>query len=394
MPLACVTLQSLPVELLAEIFSELNLDSLITVSCLSRRLRAVIADPSLNPWRRPILRSLHQCVYEKSLSHLSVRSTVPRQNWIEILTFAPASFLLFECTLPNLKSSEWEECFCRRFLPGWIKWKKDNSWRETFMKYGLLQSAVALLHLLMDLFRVLYRIWHRTRSSCTSDESWTKFVVVNRNGNVNELEAASRSFNPLAIFHEMKLQNNLAHLSTKIRVVLQLMDVRILVLGVINRPRTHLTVNRNAHAFLYPPGLEPSGTRIISEGLVNSLNNSKSSPSVSTNFNAAYHRLSRPVPAHSHSDYPMYTPGGGDQRWHPDAILEDGVYWVGPLMVTAQLRPSDPYGFTDRGFHGLELFGGMDHAQFASFTWQDFLAIAHWMEKRITKCIYGQGLGI
>jgi hypothetical protein len=133
-----ITLQSFPVELLAEIFSELDLDSLIMVSCLSRRLRAVIADASLNPWRRSILRNLHRRVYEKSLFHLSVRSIVPRQNWIEILTFASSSFLLFDSTLPNLKSSEWEECFRRRFLPGWTKWKRDGSWRETFMKSVLL----------------------------------------------------------------------------------------------------------------------------------------------------------------------------------------------------------------------------------------------------------------
>lgn len=167
------TLQMLPVELLAEIFSELDLDSLIIVSCLSRRLRAITADVSLNPWRRPILRNLHRHVYDKSLFHLSVRSTVPRQNWIEILTFASSGFLLFDNTLPNLKSSEWEECFRRRFLPGWTKWKKDNSWREAFMKLVLFQSVVSLL-LWKFLSRVLYRVWHRSRSSCTSDESWTK----------------------------------------------------------------------------------------------------------------------------------------------------------------------------------------------------------------------------
>lgn len=136
------TLQTLPVELLAEIFSELDLDSLVVVSCLSRRFCAVTADASLNPWRRPILRNLHRRVYEKSLFHLSVRSTVPRHNWIEILTFASPGFLLFDSTLPNLKSSEWEECFRRRFLPGWTKWKKDSSWRGAFMKLVLFQSTV------------------------------------------------------------------------------------------------------------------------------------------------------------------------------------------------------------------------------------------------------------
>ncbi|KAN0097557.1 hypothetical protein V8E55_002003 [Tylopilus felleus] len=247
----------LPVELLAEIFSELDLDSLIVVSCLSRRFRAVTAEVSLNPWRRPILRNLHQRAYERSLFHLSVHSIVPRQNWIDILTFASPRFLLFDSTLPNLKSSEWEDCFRRRFLPGWTKWKKDNSWRETFMK-------------------TLYRVWHRSGSSCTSDESWTKYIVINRNGSVNELEAASRSFNPLAIFYEMKLQSNLANLPTQLRVVLQLMDVRIIVLGAVNRPRTPLTVNRNAHAFLYPPGLEPPGVNVDLGGLTSRPNVSDS----------------------------------------------------------------------------------------------------------------------
>ncbi|KAI9574780.1 hypothetical protein HD554DRAFT_99870 [Boletus coccyginus] len=370
-----ITLQMLPVELLAEIFSELDLDSLIKVSCLSHRLRAVTADASLNPWRRPILCSLHQRVYEKSLLHLSVHSTVPRQNWIDILTFASSSFLLFDSTLPNLKSSEWEECFRRRFLPGWTKWKKDGSWRETFMK-------------------VLYRVWHRSRSSCTSDESWTKYIVVNRNGSVNEMEASSRGFNPLVIFHEMKLQNNLAHLPTQIRVILQLMDVRILALGVINRPRTFLMVNRNAHAFLYPPGLEPPNTSVDGDGLTNYPNASDSRASGSMHFNTAYRRLSRPMPSHTHGNYPMYTPGGGDQRWHPDALLGEGMQWVGGLMVTVQLHPSDPHGSTGHELQGPGLFGGIDHAQFASFTWHDFLAIAPWMEGRITRCIYGQGLGI
>lgn len=137
-----ITLQMLPVELLAEIFSELDLDSLIVVSCLSRRFRAVTAEVSLNPWRCPILRNLHQRAYERSLFHLSVHSIVPRQNWIDILTFASPRFLLFDSTLPNLKSSEWEDCFRRRFLPGWTKWKKDNSWRETFMKWVLFHLMV------------------------------------------------------------------------------------------------------------------------------------------------------------------------------------------------------------------------------------------------------------
>jgi hypothetical protein len=60
---------------------------------------------------------------------------VPRQNWVDILSSARPSFLLFEATLPNLNESQWQECFMRRFLPSWRKWKKEGSWRQGFMKY-------------------------------------------------------------------------------------------------------------------------------------------------------------------------------------------------------------------------------------------------------------------
>lgn len=52
----------------------------------------------------------------------------------------------------------------------------------------------------------------------------------------------------------------------------------------------------------------------------------------SMHFNAAYRPLTHPMPSYTHSNYPMYTPGGGDQRWHPNVMLEEGVQWVGGLM--------------------------------------------------------------
>jgi F-box-like len=128
------TLESLPVELVSDILSETDIPSLINVSCVSRRLRSIVSDPSLNPWRHPILRNLRSGDYDKSLNHLSVRSTVPRQNWIEIMSVARASYLLFDATLPNLKDFEWEECFRRRFLPSWAR-KKESTWRDIFYKY-------------------------------------------------------------------------------------------------------------------------------------------------------------------------------------------------------------------------------------------------------------------
>lgn len=133
--------ESLPVELIAEILGELNLASLITVSYLSRRLHTIASDPSLNPWRQPILRNLQTppaAPYEACLRTLSVRHTVPRQNWVEIISLARAEWLLFEATLPHMREREWEECFRRRFLPGWMKWKKEEAtWQGTFLRYGM-----------------------------------------------------------------------------------------------------------------------------------------------------------------------------------------------------------------------------------------------------------------
>lgn len=130
-----LTLESLPVELITDILSRIDLASLIIMSYLSRRFYSIVSDPSLNPWRGPISRNLQDGAYEPSLKTLCVRYTVPRRNWIEILSVARSDFLLFEATLPNLKTYEWEECFRRRYLPGWRKWKNESQWREAFMKY-------------------------------------------------------------------------------------------------------------------------------------------------------------------------------------------------------------------------------------------------------------------
>ena len=125
-----ITFDSLPVEPIADILGELDLSSLVTVCYLSRRLRAISSEPALNPWRRPILRTLHHhpdAEYDPALRHLSVRTTVPRNNFVEILSMARAHYLLFEASLPHLKDSEWEECFRRRFLPSWTKVKKEGT---------------------------------------------------------------------------------------------------------------------------------------------------------------------------------------------------------------------------------------------------------------------------
>ncbi|KAI0082367.1 hypothetical protein K474DRAFT_1702890 [Panus rudis PR-1116 ss-1] len=388
---------ALPVELIADILGELDLSSLITVSYLSRRLHAIASDSSLNPWRRPILRNLVQSSqdipYEECMRHLSVRHTVPRQNWVEILTMAKAEWLLFEATLPNLKAAEWEEAFKRRFLPGWQKWKKDGTWRGAFMK-------------------ILHRVWHRSHSSCTADESWTKYIVLNRNGTANELEVSSRNYNPMTIFNEYKLQNNLAHLETHIRLVIQFTDVRIIALGVLHKPRGSFSINHNARILLHPPGIEKLSADDDSD-LVEvewqSTHSQQSSvttvevvrptdpqlPALTQSYlDQTYRRLAYPLPSLSHANYPFYTPSGEDKRWFGTGESEeDGRQWVGGLMLTAQLiGPHTREAFTDGPrFQDMDLVAGAGRSQYASFTWADLAAISPWLE--LTKKIDGPGLG-
>ncbi|KAJ3828104.1 hypothetical protein F5880DRAFT_1029998 [Lentinula raphanica] len=379
------TFLTLPVELIADVLSELDLDSLITISYLSRRLHDIVSDPSLNPWRKPILRSLRsdqEGESSGSLKHLSVRRIVPRHNWIEILSLASPSFILLDATLPNLSSEEWEECFNRRFLPGWRKWHKDGSWKATYLE-------------------VLHRVYHRSRTSCTTDESWTKYIVLNRNGTANELEGSSRNFNPLAIFNEMKLQNNLMHLETRIRLVVQLADVRIIALGTLNRPRSTLTVNPNAHTFLHPPGIDDLQTlrnnRVVTDHGVYPLGpDTADYPGVSPP-SIDFSKMTHPLPASSHHDYPWYTPGGGDKRWLGSGeVEEEGLKWVGGLMIIAQIVTPKTLelGGDWPPLQDLDLVVGPGRNQYASLVWNDLWAIAPWMEERITNKIDGPGLGI
>ncbi|KAF8622059.1 hypothetical protein AX15_007210 [Amanita polypyramis BW_CC] len=359
------SLQDIPVELVAEILAELDLHDLICVSSLSPALRKIAADPALNPWRRPILRRLRAGIYDHTLAHLSLRLIVPRQNWIEILSLARPAFVLYDATVPKLLPTEWEECFARRFLPGWRRWKKDGSWKEAFLK-------------------ILYRVWHRPLSSCTSDESWTKYIVLNRNGSASELEGSSRSFNPFAIFDEMKAQANLAHLETHVRVVLELVDVRILAFGTLSQ-KTPLIYNQNAHAFLHPPGIEggfnplPAPYLVHDHGVYPMKARPNNSPDL-TEFDYTYTRLRHPTPSPRYANYPFFTPGESDRRWNGSGEAEEGGrQWVGGMMIISQLL--SPH---DRS----------PSQQYASFIWNDLLAIAPWLEERVTKKINGPGLGI
>ncbi|KAI0033750.1 hypothetical protein K488DRAFT_47005 [Vararia minispora EC-137] len=359
-------LQGLPVELITAILEELDLPSLITVASLSSRLRSVASDPYLNPWRKPIVRALNHDTCEgcteqlAALQHLSERSIVPRQNWIEVLTLASPSFILLDATLPNMQQADWETCFKRRFLPGWVKWKRDHSWREAYKRRS------------MTCCRTLTRVWHRSQTSCTAEEAWTKYITLNKNGSANELEVSSRSFNPLNIFNDMKIQSNLAHLETHVRLVVVFADVRILAFGVLNKPRGTFTINKNARYFLHPPGIERDASA------------------------HEFERLSSPLPALSHRNYPFYTPGGEDKRWLGDgAVEENGRQWVGPMMLTAQIiGPHTRTHFMDGpAFQDLDLTSGPGRGQYASFTWTDLDVIAPWMKELITKRVDGLGLG-
>lgn len=114
--------------------------------------------------------------------------------------------------------------------------------------------------------------------------------------------------------------------------MVQLADVRILALGVLNNPRGAFTVNRNARAFLHPPGIEMASEEADGGG------SSHPADSKSRNHHQ-YERLTHPLPALSHAEYPFYTPGGGDKRWLTSGTVEeDGKQWVGGLMLVCRFN--------------------------------------------------------
>jgi len=204
------------------------------------------------------------------------------------------------------------------------------------------------------------------------------------NGSACELQATSRSFDPFAIFNEIKQQANLAHLETRIRVVLELTDVRVLAFGTLSQ-KSPLTHNPNAHAFLHPPGIEKDFDPIPTPYLVHDhgVYPMKSQPNVNhADYHYTYTRLRYPSPNWKYANYPFYTPGGNDRRWNGSGEAEeDGLQWVGGMMhsiITQLLSPHD----------------SSPTQQYASFSWADLWTIAPWLEDRITKRIDGPGLGI
>jgi hypothetical protein len=93
-------------------------------------------------------------------------------------------------------------------------------------------------HDYLHLGRVLDKVRAVFLSFVHHIQALARYIVINKNGSANELEASSRNYNPLSIFNDMKyakycslhlstsfssddplrLQSNLAHLETHIRV--------------------------------------------------------------------------------------------------------------------------------------------------------------------------------
>lgn len=192
----------------------------------------------------------------------------------------------------------------------------------------------------------------------------------------------------MAIFAQT---HNLSHLSPTIRVVATFSDVRVIAIGVLHIPRSPLLVNRNAHALLHPPGIEIDTLGANFKRNSRALHDSTYGDEYDGPSAAGpcpYIKLTHPLPAESHRNYPLYTPGGGDRRW--GSLEKEGRQWVGGLMVMVQLiRPRAIIGYEQ---DESEFVGSWN--QFASFTWHDLLTIAPWMKERVTKIIDGPGLGI
>ncbi|KAG8936531.1 hypothetical protein FRC02_001497 [Tulasnella sp. 418] len=228
-------LDDLPVEILADIFSLLAISSLIAISQVARRFRAICSDEVLNPWRAPIMEALNDNTLDE-LATLALRSVVPRHNFIEILSLASPEFLLLRAGLSHLHSNIWNEAFSRRFLPSWRRNRAGQSSQEEFK-------------------RCLWNIWHRLSTNCSTQQAWCKYIVLHRSGLINASSAYSRNYDPLVLFETLKAQSDLSHLPTEIRLVVQFRDVRILALGALHRSTSFL-VNRFAKMFLHPPGAE------------------------------------------------------------------------------------------------------------------------------------------
>ena len=60
--------------------------------------------------------------------------------------------------------------------------------------------------------------------------------------------------------------------------------------------------------------------------------------------------------------------------------------------ILAQLK-CPQFEVDDSDLEDLDIVGAPGRQQYSSFTWEDLLAVAPWMDERITKKIDGAGLG-
>ncbi|KAH7338151.1 hypothetical protein B0J17DRAFT_661003 [Rhizoctonia solani] len=245
-------LYGLPPELISLILGFLGLLDLKSCADSCRVLREVCSDPLLNPWHHPVRRCYripldvpltdHESQTLAILSALGTFSCVPRSVLVDILALSPPRFLLYHSTRSKLPRELWEQAFRRRFLPSWIPhWVHTSqrpcwTWQESF-------------------FRILEQVNHRLTSNCTSLESWTNYVVILRSGTAATCPAYSRTFSAFTIMDDLKRQANLMEYETQARVIVQLTDVRIVMLGILRKPPYYAT-NTYARELIHPPGAE------------------------------------------------------------------------------------------------------------------------------------------
>ncbi|KAJ1305301.1 hypothetical protein OPQ81_000324 [Rhizoctonia solani] len=281
----------LPPEIISLILGFLDLVSLKNCSESSRVLREVCSDPLLNPWHHPVRRAIYESFLDHStksqrhpnrdiieypfdvplsyhesqtlelLATLGAFSCVPRSVLVDILALSPPRFLLYHSARSKLPRDLWKQAFRRRFLPSWVPhWvhtlqRSSWKWQESF-------------------FRVLEQVNHRLTSNCTSLESWTNYVVILRSGTAATCTAYSRTFSASAIMNNLKRQANLMEYETQARVIVQLVDIRIVMLGILRKP-PYYAVNTLARTLLHPPGVERPEVTVPSSSSQNATTSGK-----------------------------------------------------------------------------------------------------------------------
>lgn len=104
--------------------------------------------------------------------------------------------------------------------------------------------------------RTIYRVNHRSWTTCTSEEAYTRWITLDRRGTATINRIRAQNYSPLDVFQSVKQQNNLHAYPTTVRLLCSLADADIFVLGVLHHPNS-LFLNPNAHKLLHPPAEWP-----------------------------------------------------------------------------------------------------------------------------------------